>query len=331
MDFNQIWEQIKGAFGSIGDVFGQIQPYLAQVGDFLKKSPPLFVAFIMFLTVLFDPSAQSTDTSVLVREDVYVLMEALTMGQGITNDGEYYYTSGAITALKQTALAKYDMKTMKQVAKADNPLPSELTNLGCDHIGGISYYNGKIYASVEDSKNYEHPHIVVFDAATLKYEKHYNLHPKDQGEGHNEDPLGNFVTRYPDGVPWCAVNPETGILYASYWSHAKVIYKYDIDSTMAYMGAIELTGIGELDRIQGGEFYEGKLYLSQDNSGRIKNVLKVNVNTGNVSLAFTRDVGGDKIEAEDLTVFLDSDGALFHVLDYNSLIGVYMRHYDVSF
>jgi len=323
IDFGSIWSQIQG-------VFKQIQPYLSQVGDFFKKTPSLFMALLMFFTVLFDPAAAHTDTSRIVNEEVYVLTEAMVMGQGITNDGEYFYTSGCITAFGYSALAKYDMKTKKQVKKEEKVIPDVLKNKGCDHIGGLSYYNGKIYAAVEDSKAYKNPYIVIYDAATLKYVTHYNLHPNQEPGEHDEDPLDNFQTRYQDGVPWVVVNPETGMLYASYWSHPNVLYKYDVNATMAYMGAINLTGIGELDRVQGGEFYGGKLYLSQDNSGAVKNVLKVNVYTGDVSLAFTRNIGKPTAEAEDLTICQTSDGGLFHTLDYNKVISVYLRSYDAD-
>lgn len=128
------------------------------------------------------------------------------MGQGITTDGEYYYTSASITALNLQALAKFTFNDMELVDSHINPLPKECRDRGNDHIGGISYYNGKIYASVEDSDGYNHACIVVFDADTLEATGEvYDLNPEE----------------YDDGVPWCAVDSETGYLYASKWTDAE--------------------------------------------------------------------------------------------------------------
>jgi len=319
MDFNEILSKIKDALGNIdfGEIWDKVKPYLSKIGDFLKKTPSIFAALILFLTVVVDPAASSTESSTLVSEETVVLTDAYYMGQGITNDGTYYYTSGAITAFKMTALAKYDMKTLKRVDENKKPLPKVLTDRGNDHIGGISYYDGKIYASVEDSKAYKYPCIAVFDAATLDYITYYDVNPG----------------RFPDGIPWLAIDSATGMLYASAWSNATVIQQFQISAVMAHVQEISLNGLGTLDRIQGGEFYNGLLYLSADNqdSGKIKNVYSVNVSTGAVKLAFTRDVGKENVEAEDMTACLTSDGAVFHVLDYNKLLGVYIRSYVIDF
>lgn len=273
---------------------------------------------LLLITMLTTPAASSTDSAQLVSENTFVFEKALLMGQGITTDGEYYYTSGALAAIDLTALAKFTFDDMEIVKSRINPLPSECSKRGDDHIGGISYYNGKIYASVEDSDEYIYPCIVVFDCDTLKATGEvYNL-PADI---------------YDDGVPWCAVDPETGYLYASKWSEAKTIYAYDINNSMNLVKEIPLTGLGVIDRIQGGEFCNGTLYLSNDikGNGNFKNILSVDVETGEVKLVAQRDVGGDNVEAEGLTFRKDENGAVMHVLDYNKVIGIYVRHYAVDF
>ena len=273
---------------------------------------------LLLITMLTSPVASSTETAQLISENTFVFEKALLMGQGITTDGEYYYTSGALAAIDVTALAKFTFDDMEIVKSRINPLPSECSKRGDDHIGGISYYNGKIYASVEDSDGYDYPCIVVFDCETLKATGEiYNL------------PAEN----YDDGVPWCAVDPETGYLYASKWSEAKTIYVYDINNSMKLVKEIPLTGLGVIDRIQGGEFYNGTLYLSNDihDNGNIKNILSVDVETGEVKLFAQRDVGGENVEAEGMTFRKSENGAVMHVLDYNKVIGVFVRHYDVDF
>lgn len=272
---------------------------------------------ILVLTLLTTPDAVSTESAELISEDVFVLEKALLTGQGITTDGEYFYTSGSITAFNFTALAKFSFDDVEIQKTAINPLPDKCTERGNNHIGGISYYNGKIYAPVEGG-DICYACIVVFDAETL-------------------EPTGEIYDlpneNYDDGVPWCAVDGETGLLYASKWSHAKTIYVYDTNNDMKPVKEIPLTGLGEIDRIQGGEFYNGTLYLSNDihNNGNIKNILSVNIETGEVALAAQRDVGGENIEAEGLTFGESEDGAVMHVLDYNKIIGVFVRHYKVNF
>lgn len=272
---------------------------------------------VLLLTLLTSPKAVSTDGAKLVSKDTLIMEKALFSGQGITTDGEYYYTSGSITALNFTALAKYDCKGAELVDAHINPLPKKCSDRGNNHIGGISYYNGKIYAPVEGGDEV-YACIVVFDAKTLE----------STGEVYD---LPNEI--YTDGVPWCAVDSNTGYLYASRWNDADKIYVYDANDSMNLVKEITLTGLGPVSRIQGGEFYNSTLYLSQDikDNGNFKNILSVDVETGEVKVAAQRDVGGDNVEAEGITFLKTDDGAVMHVLDYNKVIGVFIHHYEVDF
>ncbi len=272
---------------------------------------------LLLITMLTTPAGKDTQTADLVSSHTFVFEKALLMGQGITTDGEYYYTSGSITALNLTALAKFDFDDMKMVDSKVNPLPEKCTDRGNNHIGGISWYNGKIYASVEGGDEV-YACIVVFDCETLE----------PTGEIYD---LPNEL--YDDGVPWCAVDTETGYLYASKWTDIETIRVYDINNSMKHVRDIDLNGIEKIHRIQGGEFYKGTLYLSEDveNNGTLKNILAVDIKTGKVTLAAERDVGGDNIEAEGMTFWEDKNGAVMHVLDYNKVIGITVRHYKVDF
>lgn len=270
---------------------------------------------LLLITMLTSPVAQTTETAELVSTDTFVFEKALLMGQGIATDGEYYYTSGALAAIDLTALAKFTVEDMEIVDSHVNPLPKECSKRGDDHIGGISVYNGKIYASVEDSDDYIYPCIVVFDCETLEptgevYDLPYEI--------------------YDDGVPWCAVDGETGYLYASKWNDINKIYAYDINNSMSLVKEITLDET--IHRIQGGEFYNGTLYLSNDikDNGNYKNILSVDVESGDVEIAAIRDVGGDNVEAEGLTFLETEDGAVMHVLDYNKVIGIFVHHYKLN-
>ena len=283
----------------------------------IRKIWSLLTLPLLILTLLTSPQAKSTPSAELVSKDTFVFEKALLMGQGIATDGEYYYTSGAITALNLTALGKFTCDDPEIVMSRVNPLPEKCSERGNNHIGGISVYNGKIYASVEGGDICK-ACIVVFDCETLKA----------TGEVYD---LPNEI--YDDGVPWCAVDPETGLLYASKWSHAKTIYAYDVNDDMRLVSEIPLVGLGEIDRIQGGEFFEGTLYLSNDtkNNGNFKNILSVDVISGEVAVAAVRDVGGENVEAEGMTFYPAEDGSVMHVLDYNKAIGVFIHHYKLNF
>lgn len=284
----------------------------------IRKIWSIFTLLIYIITLLTSPVAQSTETAELVSQNVFVLEKALIMGQGIATDGEYYYTSGAITAFNLTALAKFTFDDMEIVDKNINPLPEFCEDRKNNHIGGISVYNGKIYASVEDGDDYLYPCIVVFDCETL-------------------EPTGEIydlpIEIYDDGVPWCAVDSETGYLYTSKWNDIDKIYVYDTNDSMKFIKEIDLTGIETIHRIQGGEFWNGTLYLSNDieDNGTFKNILSVNINTGETKIAAVRDVGGKNIEAEGLTFYPSEDGSIMHVLDYNRAIGVFVHHYKTNF
>ena len=208
------------------------------------------------------------------------------------------------------------MDTMTMTRRCINPLPQECEKRGNNHIGGISYYDGKIYASVEGG-DVCCACIVVFDPDTLK----------PTGEVYD---LPN--AEYDDGIPWLAVDPQTGYLYASKWSHAETVFVYDVNDGMRLVRSFRPGGIGELDRIQGGEFYNGTLYLSQDttDSGTIKRILRLDTETDKVTVAAERDVNGSRIEAEGMT-FLTRDGQpILYVLDYNKAVGVFLREYVIA-
>lgn len=292
---------------------------------FFKSIWSGIMSVIIFFAVLFNPVAVSSDGVNLLSQDVFPFKkDAHAMTQGITTDGDYYYISG--TKLYRNpppfeensqSLRKLDFKTKELVAKNTDPIPDEYKAIGYNHIGGISYYDGKIYAPVEGTPNDEYiASIMVFDAQTLEFNGEYIALPFDS---------------YPDGVPWLAVDGETGLLYASMWEMAKTVYVYDTHDSLKLVREIPLTGVGVLDRIQGAEFYKGTLYLSSDNSrSRYKDVFKLDCETGEVSLAFTRDVGSDKVEAEGLTIWKAEDGSLFHVLDVTRAPVAFIHNYSID-
>ena len=279
--------------------------------DLVYKIRQYIIYPLLLLTILFTPDAVSTDSARLIDKNIFVADSAMVMGQGITTDGEYYYTSGSLTGIGFTAVAKYTVDGMELVDKNINPLPEVCSKRGNNHIGGISCYNGKIYASVEGDDGVP-ACIVTFDAETLKAADVYDL----------------SFEQFPDGVPWCAVDGNTGYLYASKWKDTKTIYVYDVINGMAFVK--ELTLDTTIKRIQGGEFLDGTLYLSKDShdKGKIREILSVNVETGEVEVVAERNIGSEKFEAEGMTFTKTENGAVLHVLDYNKAVGIFVHHYE---
>lgn len=315
IDFGELFGKVKDLLGKVdwGDLLNKIKPVLSKIGDFLKKTPSMFAALVLFLTLLVDPAAGSTTTSTLVSEDVLTLMDASFAGNGLTNDGTYYYTSGCISFAKYTALAKYEMGTMKRVKNKVFPVGWDLIKKGYDRIGGISYYDGMIYAAMESDKGKASPCIAVFDADSLSYKYSVDL-PESW---------------FPNGISWVAVDPLSGILYTADKGAATSIHAFKIDATMAPIREIDITGLDALENIRGGEFDGGILYLSCDpeNDTQYDEVLCVNVETGEAESAFIRDVGKADSKPGDITIVEAKDGSVFHVADYNGILGVYIRNY----
>ncbi len=277
----------------------------------------VLISFLMSISMLFTGivdygTAEATKEVKLVKEQKLVLTDAMVSGQGITNDGKYFYTSGALTALNIAGLAKWDMETMELVLQNTDAIPDKYNELyESDHIGGISYYKGKIYAAVEN-KAEDFPLVITYNPETLKEIDVYKI-PNDN---------------LPDGIPWCAVDGENGYLYCSKFKAVNEILAFDLDD-MVYSHSIKLSK--QITRIQGGEVYDGKLYLSYDAANsNTDEILTVDIKTGDVKTLCSRTlpslVGN---EAEGLTVCPMDDGSLIHVLDYDKTVGVYLRSYKL--
>ena len=154
LDFGELFGKIRELIGKIdwGDLFNKAKPAFGKVADFMKKTPGILVALTMFLTVLADPVAGNTGSARLTQEEVRTLIDASFMNKGLTNDGKYYYTSGSVSFAKYTALAKYEIDTVKRVKYRVFPVNWDLIKKGYDNIDGLSYYDGKIYAAMEENK-----------------------------------------------------------------------------------------------------------------------------------------------------------------------------------
>ena len=281
--------------------------------EILKRVKIILVTVFAGICAVISPMPSSNEQAALVSQSQYVLDEAFATGQGLATDGEYLYSSGAMSALYMTALAKIDMKTGEVIKKNLSALPREFTKKGYDHIGAISLCGDTIYAPVEH-KNEKDPLVLLFNKNTLEYTgKYYAL---DQ-------------TYLNDGIPWCAVDEDNALLYTSPFHHAGDILAFSLDD-MSFVKKIDLSS--ELDRIQGAVYYNGKLYANLDplSPKGTKEVKAVDLSTGEVAPFFSRNVTGlFGCETEGITIYFTPEGKMrFIIADYDKTVCVFVRTYE---
>ena len=280
---------------------------------FFGKISAFFLSVSLFFTYLFGLAAPSADSGIEVTgQNRLLLADALCAAQGMCFDGEYYYSSGSVSALNMTSLAKWD-KSFRCIKKNTVAVPREFTKTyGSNHIGGIDLTDSYIYAPVEGKTDngYEHNFVLLYDKETLEYTGiYYEL----------------TCDKLTDGIPWCAADEENGYFYTSKYNGAEEILRYDL-KTMEFLGTVPLSQT--LNKLQGGDVYGGVLYLSADVSDSVtETVYAVELATGNVRVAFERTMCSPDNEAEDIFVYPFPDGSLFHVVDYDKLLGVNVTHY----
>lgn len=240
---------------------------------------------VIMLTVVGadEKNMPSPDGAEIIAKNTYVLTDYQMASQGVTNDGEYFYFSA------NKNLGKADMETGEIFLINADAIPEELQDKGCNHIGGLSYYNGYVYAAVEDGPDYLNSFIVLYDAETLEFSGTYYELPHEL---------------HIEGVPWCAVDVERNYLYTAEWTNATVLNVFSLDD----MSLVKTIPLSEpIDRIQGAEMFDGKLYMSCDELNDMKRIFTLDVETGEVEVCFTRNIG-EVFEAEGLTVFADENG-----------------------
>lgn len=274
------------------------------------------VFYKLFAVVLALFMLLSNGVNVLFNGDVYkwesnskvIGLESLERAQGVTTDGKAWYFSG------KTSLTKIAFDNRTVLAYNYKAIPKELKeNYGSAHIGGISYFDGKIYAPLEDSKKWQHPIVAVYDAETLEFIEYHEF-SKD------------ILTR---GMSWVSCDGKNGLLYSSHSKTADVIYCFDIN-TYEFVKEIKLSQT--VEKIQGGEVYDGLLYVGTNDDTRA--VYTVDVKNGAVEKLFDRIMYQPKLidnfggEGEDVTVYPMDDGTLIHALNLGALfVDINLRHY----
>lgn len=230
---------------------------------------------------------------------------ALFRSQGIANDGESLYFSSKTTLIK----TELDGKTF--VNSNLSAIPDELSEqYGIAHIGGLSCYNGKLYAGMEDSKVWDYPIVGVFDAQTLELTDYYILDCE-------------LITR---GLPWVAVNPDNGLLYCT--DHSKQptkLLSFDINDGMRLAGSTPLSE--SIPSVQGAEFYNGVLYAATNDS--TKAIYTVTVQ-GECSKLLDRSLASGG-EGEGMTIVIENGQPVIYATDMGLLfINSFIRRYPIA-
>ena len=226
--------------------------------------------------------------------------------QGITTDGETYYFSSKTTLIR----TEDDAKTL--VNANYSAIPDELLeNYGIAHIGGLSFYDGKIYAGLEDSKVWDYPVVGVYDAETLELVEYYILDDE-------------FITR---GLPWVCVDAETGLLYCT--DHSKrptKLLAFDTANEMKLVKEVALESSPYA--IQGAEIHDGIIYAATNDDTQA--VYKINPENGGVEKLFDRNLIAPS-EGEGMTILMKDGEPVIVAMDMGPLfINAFVREYELN-
>ena len=246
--------------------------------------------------IIFSLNALAQEHWQVKEEYRFSMWNSFFRTQGVTSDqqGHFWFSSW-------DSIIEANSKTGSAVKGNVFAIPIPLLEKGCDHIGDISYANGKIFAPIEDGQHYLHPHIGVFDANTLRAEKTFEL------------PLAQQI----DGVPWVAASGERHLVFSAEYSNMARVNVYDMDS-MLPLGDIVPSQV--LHSVQGGKYHDGFLYLTANSPvGKRFSIYKVNLDSGEVTevgqlppnlsevegLSFTLENGVQKIVVLGIVPFKD--------------------------
>lgn len=234
-----------------------------------------------------------------------MLLGALACSQGITTDGDSFIYSSRFGFLK----TEMDGKTWLNFNM--DAIPKELKeNYNSAHIGGISCYDGIIYAALEDSKQWKYPLCALFDADTLQFTgTYFLLSPEHQISG----------------CPWVAADGERGLFYSAQRDNSPVLICYDID-TGELVKTVELSE--PVHKIQGGEVFGGYLYVATNDA--TQSVYRIDPVSGDTVKLFDRNLAKGS-EGEGLTVIDNGGSPLLCAIDLGPLfINAFLRRYALS-
>jgi hypothetical protein len=199
-----------------------------------------------------------------IGSDKFYLPDGLYRSQGLATDGTQWFFSW------QYGLERADLNYNSLQRNSNYPnqigIPTPLLAQGSNHIGDIDYYNGKIYAPIENGPSYTKPYIGVFNASDLSY----------TGTSYLLD-----QTKLTEGVPWVAVDGANNLAYTAEWNNTSKLNVYSL-SDFTFLRNIDLGST--IGRIQGAKVHDGALYAASDNASQ--SVYKISLETGAVEELF---------------------------------------------
>ena len=260
------------------------------------------------------PASAAKSCWKLVGTDTFKAHDALMRSQGVTTDGSSWFFSwqGGVSHTLDD-FTPIGVNTLPPELAVAPSLGADGSNhLGDNHIGDIDYYDGLIYAPVEDggqsagpidinNPEYQAPHIALYDARTMLYTG--VSYPLDVGI-------------HEAGVPWVAVDAPKREVYTAEWDmpHDRLNV---FDTQMHFKRFLPLVypdslGPGfRLSRIQGAKVLGRTMYATRDDAD--KTVFSIDLRTGVVTKLFSLKPGVPA-ELEGLSVRRTPDGALLHLL-----------------
>jgi hypothetical protein len=253
--------------------------------------PQLFLILLITIHSFFCAAANTFDAEnwIQVESHQFDLLQSLLRCQGITSDENSNLWFSANSHLLRTTLLKKDSSSTNN----SDPFSLELNQKSINHIGDISYYEGKIYAPLEDGPKYQHPNVAIYNATSLNLEKYFELSTMLQ----------------PDGVPWVAVDPINKFLISSQYSEVTKINVYDL-ATLKPLKQILISK--KINSIQGGKVFNKALYITANDDENGFAIYKINLSNG-----FTTKVAhfeNDVVEAEGLTFIKNQDSNSYDLL-----------------
>lgn len=122
-------------------------------------------------------------------------------------------------------------------------IPDEWKARGFDHLGDIDIVDGVLYAPLEQPE-YDNgaQAMLAYDATTLQYRSGV-----DVAQHHN-----SFVT----------VDGDTGIAYSMDYFGGEALLRYDTRDNWRALDPLPMSTF--VDRVQGGDVYDGAVWLSTD-------------------------------------------------------------------
>ena len=275
---------------------------MAKLASVIRRSLALLFILAAWIGGMIsgEPYVVSGDM-VLTRSLAFHLGDGVSFNQGLAADENYFYGTGAVKPPQYNAITKIDAKTGEIVARKEMCIPKELMRKGYAHVGDCCLYEGMLYVALE-AFGFRDPGVIRYDPQTLDYIDFHAVPQAGVGNGR---------------IPWCAV--ADGVLYYSQSNDVDEIRMLDAHD-FSYLGALPIDTT--LYKMQGGEIYDGRLYIVTNTGDKEKTMTVIDLETGHTEPVFVRCTGRLDAEGEGLAVYPYADGSLFHIIDAGAQVRI---------